>query len=82
MRCAPLVLAAALAAVVTAAPATADPHQPAPPYDPTGCVANPQIPCGPDGNPLVPFWHDSSNGPIIDPGCAAFHTCVPGEIAP
>ncbi|HEU4360480.1 MAG TPA: hypothetical protein VFR27_03100 [Mycobacterium sp.] len=83
MKRALLILAAALAAAIaTAAPAMADPYQPGVPYDPTGCVANPQLPCGPDGNPLVPFWHDSPNGPIIDPGCAALNTCVPGEIAP
>lgn len=75
-------VAAALFAMSGTAPANADPYQPAPPYDPTGCVANPQLARGPDGNPLMPFWHDSPNGPLIDPNCAAFNTCVPGEIAP
>lgn len=50
------------------------------PYDPSGCLANPQLACGPGGNPLTPFWQDSLGGPFIDPNCAALNTCVPGEI--
>lgn len=52
------------------------------PYDPSGCIANPYLPCGSDGNPLAPYWRDSPNGPLVDPACAQWNTCVPGMIVP
>lgn len=52
------------------------------PYDPSGCIANPLMPCGPNGNPEAPYWQDSPNGPYHDPNCAILDTCVPGEIVP
>lgn len=70
----------ALAALAMIFGAALTPAAHAEPYDHAGCAANPMLPCGPDGNPLAPYWQDSPGGPFIDPNCAKFDTCVPGEI--
>lgn len=71
-------VAVALVGLSGAWTASADPD----PYDPSGCIANPQAACGSDGNPIENWWRDSPNGPIVSPACAEYNTCVPGEIIP